>query len=67
MSTVPTRIEAMAQILGCTPEQVKAQLAKNAKQLRSMEAEAIEKGRKVNGYTASDLGALAQSYEERSV
>ncbi len=56
----------MAKILGCTVDQINNQLDKNAVQLRAMEAQAIAKGRKINGFTASDLGALAESYEKRA-
>lgn len=55
----------MAKILGCTPDQIKTQLAKNARQLRGMQSKAIATGKKVNGYSASDLGAMALSFEQR--
>jgi hypothetical protein len=56
----------MAKILGCSVDQINTQLDKNAKTLRRMHAEAVATGKKVNGFTANDLDALAESYEKRA-
>lgn len=54
----------IAAIFGCTVEQAKAQLAKNAKSLKKMADRAAKIGRKVNGYTEIELRGHAARFEE---
>ena len=61
-----SRIAAMAKILGCSVDQINTQLDKNARTLRAMHAQAVKTGKRVNGFTANDLDALAESYEKRT-
>ncbi len=49
----------IARLFGCTPEQVRAQFAANSKQLSAMADKAQRTTRKVNGYTAQQLRAMA--------
>lgn len=44
-----------AAVFGCTPEQANAQARKNLAQLKGMHSKALASGRRVNGYTATDL------------
>lgn len=53
----PTAAEIAAKF-GCTVEQVDAQRAKNKATLVEMYEKALRTGRKVNGYTADQLGRL---------
>lgn len=48
-----------ARVFGCTPAQAKALLAKNADDLDAMRAKASASGKKVNGYSADQLAAIA--------
>jgi len=50
--------EAIAEVLGVTPAQVEAQLARNRAQLAAMRAQAVETGHPVNGYTVEDFDRL---------
>ena len=45
----------IARTMGCTLNQARAQLARNAKQLDAMAAKAKATGKKVNGYTYEQL------------
>ena len=56
----------IAEIFGCTADQVRRQFASNAAGLRGMAAKAESKGKKINGYTASKLGEMAQRCEDAS-
>jgi hypothetical protein len=47
-----------------TEEQIKKQVKANAEGLRKMEARAIEKGKKVGGFTADQLAEMASRYEK---
>lgn len=49
---------SIAKMLGCSVEQLKAQHAKNAIGLKEMLAKAIKTGKKVNGYTESQLRTM---------
>jgi hypothetical protein len=53
--------ETKAAVLGCTPAQLRAQFAKNARQLRAMAVKA--RGRKINGYSADQLNEMASHIE----
>lgn len=61
-----TNKKSIAKVLGCTVEQINNQFVVNARQLRAMHAQAVRTGKKINGYTASDLDAMAESYEAAS-
>ena len=52
--------------MNITKEQIRAQFAKNAKQLGEMEEKARATGRKVNGYTAEKLAELRKMAERKS-
>jgi hypothetical protein len=54
----------VAKLFGCTEAQVKAQYAKNAKQLEAMAAKVHKTGRKVNGYTG-DANQYGNMIKER--
>ena len=49
----------IAQFFKCTPEQLAAQYARNAADLAKMGDKAAKSGKKVNGYTAAQLTAMA--------
>jgi hypothetical protein len=49
------KAEIIARMFGVPVENVRRQYAKNARQLRVMEAKARRTGLKVNGYTANEL------------
>ena len=49
----------MANLFGCTVEQVRALYLKNSGQLRSMALKAEATGKRVNGYTAEELNRHA--------
>lgn len=55
-----------AAAFGCTIEQAKRQLAKNADGLRRMAEKAESTGKKYNGYTAAELRASEAAYREAS-
>jgi hypothetical protein len=57
-------VEEIARRLRCTPEEVRAQLRANAKQLRGM-AKKAGKGT-INGYTAAELLKNAADFETRA-
>lgn len=57
-------IEQKAKVLGCTVEQLKAQYAANVVTLREMLARAESTGNRVNGYTAAEIVANIQKFEE---
>jgi hypothetical protein len=59
--------EQIAAKFGCTAEQVKAQHAKNAKELEGMAEKASRTGRKVNNYTEAQLRQLAEQSRQRSL
>lgn len=50
----------IARAMGCTEQQARAQLARNAAQLDAMAAKAKATGKKVNGYTYEQLAAKAR-------
>lgn len=52
-----------AKSLGCTVEQLKAQYARNAEDLRVMLGKANSTGKKVNGYTAAQLAERVAKLE----
>lgn len=55
----------IARFLGCTEEQAKVQMRKNALNLRQMAEKASKaKNGKCNGYTAAELLASAAAYEK---
>lgn len=58
--------DQIANIFGCTKAQVQAQLIANAHQLRKMQTRATTTGNKVNGYTADQLKARADSMETKA-
>ena len=45
----------IARIMGCTVQQARAQLARNAAQLDAMASKAKATGKNVNGYTYEQL------------
>ena len=49
-----------------TQDQLEAQYARNAQGLRAMESRAIATGRKVGGYTATQLAERAARFETLS-
>lgn len=51
--------EQIAKFFKCTPEQLAAQHARNAADLTKMGDKAAKTGKKVNGYTAAQLAAMA--------
>lgn len=53
-----------ARIFGCTVEQAKRLMARNAEQMRQMADRARELGRKVNGYSEAELRQSATDYAE---
>lgn len=55
-------VAEIANVFGCTPEQVKAQMARNASSLQAMADKAVTTGRKVNGYTARQLEQHAANF-----
>lgn len=54
-------VETIARRLRCTPEQVREQMRRNAKQLREMAVKAGDG--KINGYTAEQLNKNAEEFE----
>lgn len=50
--------EMIAEVMGCTVEQLRSQHAKNAAQIAGMLVKATETGRKVNGFTAQQLSGM---------
>lgn len=58
-----TDLKSLALRFGVTPEQLRQQYRANARQLRLLEAKAIESGRKVRGYTADELRTKAERIE----
>ncbi len=58
--------EQIASRFGCTPEQVRAQFARNAEGLAKMLARAESTGRKVNGYTADQLRQMVADTRARA-
>lgn len=55
-----------AALAGCTIEQAKAGLAKNAKGFLEMAGRAARKGGRYNGYSEAELRQSARDYEEAS-
>lgn len=53
-----------ARVFGCTIEQAKRLLAKNADGFRAMADKAARTGKKVNGYDERELRASAAEYTE---
>lgn len=49
----------IAKFFGCTPQQLAAQRASNAKDLAKLAGKARATGKKVRGYTAEQLAAMA--------
>ncbi len=58
---------AIASAFKCTPEQVRAQFARNSAGLSGMATKAEQSGRKVNGYEAHELRAMAGQALKRSL
>lgn len=58
--------EQIASRLGCTVAQLKTQYAKNAADLRAMQTQAEAAGKKVRGFSASELADKAFKMEELS-
>lgn len=56
----------ISSLFGCDEGQVRAQFAKNAKQLGDMAKTAKRIGKKVNGYTANALDTLASNARIKS-
>lgn len=54
--------ERSAAIFGCTVEQAKSLMGKNAAVLTAMAEKAERTGKRQNGYTAGELRASAESY-----
>jgi len=48
----------------CTPEQLSAQYARNAADLRKLAEKAEKTGKKVRGYTAAEHAAAAEKLEK---
>lgn len=59
MKTTPS-VPQIAKLFNVTPEQVRRQFARNAKQLARMSAQAVRRGGKVNGFTAGKLASFAK-------
>lgn len=55
-----------AALFGCTVEQAKRLLSKNADGLRQMAEKAESTGKKYRGYTAAELRASEADYREAS-
>jgi hypothetical protein len=59
-------IQQLASRYGVTADRIREQFARNAAGLRQMQGKAERTGRRVNGYTAEQLGTLAASMEARA-
>lgn len=59
--------EMVAQVMGCTVEQLRNQHARNANQLAGMLHKAVTTGKKVNGYTADELRKLHLDAQRRAM
>lgn len=59
MKTTPS-VPQIAKLFNVTPEQVRRQFARNAKQLAQMSAQTVRRGGKVNGFTAGQLSEFAE-------
>lgn len=55
---------ARARALSCSISQLKTQYARNAAQLRAMQAKAESTGKKVGNYTAQQLADRAYRFEQ---
>lgn len=64
MKLIPQTPDAnrAARIFGCTVEQAKSLMAKNAAQMATMADKAKRTGKKVNNYTESELRSSAEAY-----
>lgn len=60
------RMDKRAFFARFTPDQIRAQYARNANGLRTMLAKAERTGKRVNGYAAADLRASVADYEAMS-
>jgi hypothetical protein len=58
--------EQIAARFGCTVEQARAQLQRNADQLARMAAKANKTGKNVNGFTAAQLTERASFYRTQA-
>jgi hypothetical protein len=58
--------EESARVFGCTVEQAKRLMAKNADGMREMAEKAERTGKKVNGYTAAELRDSEAAYRKAS-
>lgn len=58
--------ERSARVFGCTVEQAKALMARNAAGLQKMAERAAKTGRKYRGYTETELRESASDYLEAS-
>lgn len=54
--------EHIAKVFGCSVEQAKAQLARNAQQLEAIADKARQTGRPVNHYTEKELREHAANF-----
>lgn len=59
--------ENIARTFGCTVEQAKAGLARNAEGFREMAEKAEKSGKKYRGYTATELRESERLYREASL
>lgn len=57
-------VERTVMFFGCSAEQAKAQMKRNADSLLRMAEQAAQTGRKVNNYTEEQLRAKAANYLE---
>ena len=60
-------IDQIAAMLKCTPDQVRAQFAKNAADTQADADKAAASGKKVRKYTAEQLAAQAADLRARAV
>jgi hypothetical protein len=67
MSISNPTIEDLAKLYNVSVERIKEQYAANAKGLQAMYEKALEKGKKVGGYTADQLKQMAADYLAKSL
>lgn len=61
-----TRLEMVAKMFRCTPEQLRSQYLANAKQLKEMHDKAVRTGKKVNKFSADQLKHLYEQAEKNA-
>ena len=64
MKPMKPNAERSAKLFGCSVEQAKRLMAKNAAVLNGMANRAAKTKRRVNGYTEHELRSSATAYEE---